>query len=254
MWPNGVAQAEFDLQPNQEVTAVQRLKGSCPWVFTRAGGAFHFVKDFIWRSPLGMRINSQDTAGVDQTEDWILIPGKAMTADNGAYEIRITAELWETHFFDHVALKVVDHPESIATVVDERFVPTRQPKLEVIATTPPQPFAQVRDQSGRDVSKTVAASDGDYLDSFPLGRFQGIAKDHWVEFQLPDEAPAEKPLALIGEGWIYPTDSSLNVAISQGTSSSPHGLVLEDYDPQAGWRAASGDTSVFPGREKTRLL
>jgi hypothetical protein len=254
VWPNGVAQAEFDLQPNQEVTAVQRLKGSCPWVFTRAGGAFHFVKDFLWRSPLGMRINSQDTAGVDQTEDWILIPGKAMTADDGAYEIRITAELWETHFFDHVALKVVDHPESIAVVVDERFVPTRQPKLEVIAMTLPQPFAYVRDQLGCDVSKTVATSDGDYLTNFPLGRFQGIAQDHWVEFQLPDDARAEDPLVLMGEGWIYPTDSSLNVAISQGTNPPPRGLVLEDYDPQFGWRAASGDLGFPAGKNKTVVI
>src|SRR5699024_5596946 len=69
VWPNGVAQVEFDLQSDQEVTATQRLKGSCPWVFTRTDGRFRFVKDFIWRSPLGMRINSQDTAGVDQTED-----------------------------------------------------------------------------------------------------------------------------------------------------------------------------------------
>jgi tetratricopeptide (TPR) repeat protein len=254
VWPNGVAQAEFDLKPNQEVTAVQRLKGSCPWVFARSGGAFHFVKDFIWRSPLGMRINSQDTAGVDQTEDWILIPGKAMTADNGAYEIRITAELWETHFFDHVALKVVDHPESIAAVVDERFVPTRQPKLEVIATTLPRPFAYVRDQLGGDVSKTVAASDGDYVTNFPLGRFQGIAQDHWVEFQLPDDAPSEKPLALIGEGWIYPTDSSLNVAISQGTNISPRDLVIEDYDPKFGWRVASGDLGFPAGKNKTVVI
>ncbi len=254
VWPNGVAQAEFDLQPNQEVTAVQRLKGSCPWIFARAGGTFQFVKDFIWRSPLGMRINSQDTAGVDQTEDWILIPGNAMTADNGTYEIRITAELWETHFFDQVALKVVDHPRSIAAFVDERFVPTRQPKLEVIATTRPRPFAQVRDQFGRDVAKTVAAVDDDYLANFPLGRFQGIAQDHWVEFQLPDDAPVEKPLALIGEGWIYPTDSSLNVAISQGTNDSPRDLALEDYDPQFGWQAAGGDLGFPAGKNKTVVI
>ena len=78
VWPNGVAQVEFEPQPDREITAVQRLKGSCPWGFARDGDTFHFVKDFLWRSPLGMRINSQDTAGVDQTEDRILIPGNVL--------------------------------------------------------------------------------------------------------------------------------------------------------------------------------
>ncbi len=254
VWPNGVAQVEFDLPVDQAVTAVQRLKGSCPWVFSRDGDTFHFVKDFIWRSPLGMRINSQDTAGVEQTEDWILIPGKLLTAHHGVYEIRITAELWETHFFDHISLMVVDHPESLAVFVDERFVPTQQPKLEVIGTSQPQPFVWARNESGRDVLPALAATDGDYVADFSLGRFQGIAEDHWLEFQLPDDAPADQPLVLIGEGWIYPTDSSLNVAISQGNHSAPRGLVLEEYDPQLGWRAVSGDLGFPAGKNKTVVI
>ena len=69
-----------------------------------------FVTDFIWRSPLGLRINAQDTAGVAQTEDWVKIRGDQLAARDGVYDLRITAELWETHFFDHVSLLVVDHP------------------------------------------------------------------------------------------------------------------------------------------------
>lgn len=255
VWPNGVAQVEFDLQPDREVTATQRLKGSCPWVFARGeDGAFHFVKDFIWRSPLGMRINSQDTAGVDQTEDWVLIPGKFLAVHDDAYEIRITAELWETHFFDHIAMKVVDHPDSFSAIIDERFVPTKQPKLEVLATSPAQPFAQAKDQSGRDVLETLHLIDGNYVNDFPLGEFQGIARDHWIDFQLPDDAPANQPLVIVGEGWIYPTDSSLNVAISQGNHPPPQGLRLEEYDPQAGWRAVGGELGFPAGKNKTVVI
>ncbi len=250
VWPNGVAQVEFDLLSDQEVTATQRLKGSCPWVFTRTDGRFHFVKDFIWRSPLGMRINSQDTAGVDQTEDWILIPGTDLAAEKGAYEIRITAELWETHFFDHVSLKVVDHPATETALVDERFVPTQQPKLAVLATTPARPLAEPRDQAGRDVAQALAASDGVCVNDFPLGRFQGIAEDHWIEFRLPADAPANQPLLLVGEGWIYPTDSSLNVSISQGSHPKPQGLVLEAFDPARGWQAVSGNLGFPAGKNK----
>ncbi|NIQ55170.1 MAG: hypothetical protein GWN71_17855, partial [Gammaproteobacteria bacterium] len=42
------------------VRATQRLKGSCPWIFTYDGTGMRFVTDFIWRSPLGMRINAQE--------------------------------------------------------------------------------------------------------------------------------------------------------------------------------------------------
>ena len=254
IWPNGVAQAEFDPRPDQQVIAMQRLKGSCPWVFARNHDGFHFVKDFIWRSPLGMRINSQDTAGVDQTEDWILIPGKLLTSSNGVYELRITAELWETHFFDYVGLRIADHPDSTSAWVDERFVPTRQPKLEVIGSTPLRPFAEARDQSGRDVSREVAECDGDYLAGFPLGRFQGIAEDHWVEFQIPSDAPLDQKLLLVGQGWVYPTDSSLNVALSQGDNPVPRGLVLEDYDERRGWRTASENLGFPAGKNKTVVI
>ena len=97
------------------VVAEQRLKGSCPWVFADDGTGRHFVTDFLWRSPLGLRINAQDTAGVTQTEDWVRIRGDQLAPRDGAYDVRITAELWETHFFDHVSLMVVDHPEDTRT-------------------------------------------------------------------------------------------------------------------------------------------
>jgi hypothetical protein len=63
VWPNGVAQAEFRGGVDDAIVAEQRLKGSCPWVFAWDGSRMGFVTDFLWRSPLGLRINAQDTAG-----------------------------------------------------------------------------------------------------------------------------------------------------------------------------------------------
>ena len=58
VWPNGVMQAEFDLSVDRPIVAEQRLKGSCPWVFAYDGREMAFVTDFLWRSPLGLRINA----------------------------------------------------------------------------------------------------------------------------------------------------------------------------------------------------
>ena len=77
-------QAEFDRGGDQAIVAEQRLKGSCPWVFADDGTGMRFVTDFLWRSPLGLRINAQDTAGVTQTEDWVKIRGDQLAPRDGA--------------------------------------------------------------------------------------------------------------------------------------------------------------------------
>src|SRR5690606_22760124 len=122
------------------VSTPQRLKGSCPWVFTFDGEGMRFVTDFIWRSPLGLSINAQETAGVMTTEDWVKIGGDELVPRDGYYDIRITAELWESHFFDHVSLLVVDHPADQEVFVDERFA-FPPPPLAVQATEPLRPVA-----------------------------------------------------------------------------------------------------------------
>ena len=184
VWPNGVAQAEFRGGVDDAIVAEQRLKGSCPWVFAWDGSRMGFVTDFLWRSPLGLRINAQDTAGVTQTEDWVKIAGSQLTPRNGAYDIRITAELWETHFFDHTSLLVVDHPAETEVFVDERFSPAHPPSLDVNVMGALAPVAKAWDERGQDVTELVTRRDGRYLASFAKGAYQGIAKDHFVEFEM----------------------------------------------------------------------
>ncbi|MEP6915469.1 MAG: FG-GAP-like repeat-containing protein [Acidobacteriota bacterium] len=117
-WPNGALQAEFNVKADQAMTATQRLKGSCPWLFAWNGREMSFVTDLLWRSPLGLRINAQATADVLMTEDWVKVRGDQLVPRDGAYDLRVTAELWETHFFDLASLMVVDHPEGTEIFVD----------------------------------------------------------------------------------------------------------------------------------------
>jgi hypothetical protein len=253
IWPNGDVQAEFKLQSNQAVSARQRLKGSCPWVFAYDGTAMRFITDFLWRSPLGLRINAQDTAGVLMTEDWVKIRGDQLVPRDGIYDLRITAELWETHFFDYVALLVVDHLAETDISVDERFaVPS--PTLAVYPTAPPRPVARAWDDHGQEVTDIVQARDGRYLDTFGRGAYQGITRDHYVDIDLGQDVPPTGPLWLLASGWIRPTDSSINVAISQGRHTPPQGLRLEVPDGQGGWVVARADLGFPAGKTKTILL
>ena len=252
-WPNGVLQSEFDLPADRAVAASQRLKGSCPWLFAWNGTAMGFVTDFIWRSPLGLRINAQATADVQMTEDWVRIRGDQLAPRGGEYDLRITAELWETHFFDLVSLLVVDHPEGTEIFVDERFA-VPPPRLGVIATSPVQSFAAVRDDEGRDAADVVRARDDSHLDFAGRGRYQGVTRDHYVELELPDSAPRTGPLWLVAQGWIHPTDSSINVALGQGRHAPPIGLSLQVADAAGRFRPARTGVGFPAGKDKTVLI
>jgi FG-GAP-like repeat/Tetratricopeptide repeat len=253
-WPNGTVQAEFNLSGiNPTMITRQRLKGSCPWVFTFDGQGMRFVTDFIWRTALGLRINAQGEAAVIHSEDWIKIRGDQLAPRDGFYNVSITAELWETHYFDHVALMVVDHPESIEVFVDERFkLPAPAPALH--AMRPPRPVAWARDQAGRDVTDLIRARDQRYVDTFALSPYQGVAADHYLEVALGDEVPAEGPVWLVAFGWVYPTDASINVAISQGDHPVLHGLALDVPDGKGGWTTVDDNLGFPSGKTKTMLI
>ena len=256
VWPNGDAQVEFDLdqvQPCLGVAIQQRLKGSCPFLFTWDGERMQFVADVLWSSPLGLYINAQDRGGIAQTTDWVKVRGDQLKARDGKYDVRITADLWETHYFDHVHLNVVDHPADTELFVDERFflTPTApQPYL----TKPPRPIARAMDDNGDDVTEAVRRIDGRYLDTFGRGKFQGVTRDHYIEVDLGDDAPKAGPVYLLAHGWIHPTDSSINDAIEQGTNDQPHGLVLEVPDGKGGWTVGRPALGFPAGKNKTIVI
>jgi len=258
VWPNGVVQADFDSRADATVVAEQRLKGSCPWVFADAGNGLQFVTDFLWRSPLGLRINAQDTAGVSQTEDWVKIRGNQLKPKDGSYDVRITAELWETHFFDHVSLMTVDHPTATEVFVDERFTP--QPvTFAVQALRDLRAVTHATDDKDADVTALVATRDGRHLGTFARGHYQGIATEHAVAFDLPPRDATAQPqndehVVLVAQGWVYPTDSSINVAVGQGRREGPRALALDVQTPDGRWITAEANLGFPAGKNKTMLI
>ncbi|HLW66371.1 MAG TPA: FG-GAP-like repeat-containing protein [Gemmataceae bacterium] len=253
VWTSGYAQYEFLDAGDNMCSAKQRLKGSCPFLFTWDGKQVTFVTDFLWSSPLGMYINGQAQTGFAQTQDWCKVRSEQLAPHNGFYDLRVQANLWETHFIDYVALMVVDHPANTEIFVDERFALTPM-KLDVHLTSKPKPVARAIDDNGSDVTEIVKSVDGVYLDTFGRGKFQGITRDHWVEVDLGANAPIQGPLWLLATGWIHPTDSSINMAINQGNLDKPQPLVLEVPDGHGGWKA-SGPALGFPaGKNKTMMI
>ena len=254
VWPNGLVQAEFELPSDRTIIATQRLKGSCPWLFAWDGKRISFVKDGApWSPALGLHINAQVVAGIYQTQEWFKVSGEQLVPRDGYYDLRVTAELWETYYIDHYSLLVVDHPEGTEIFTDERFA-VPPPLLKIYTTGEPHPFASARDDNGKDVSAVVHDLDGHYLDTFGRGRYQGVTRDHWVELELPEDAPRTGSLYLLGHGWIHPTDATTNIALGQNSDPPPESLRIEVPDAAGKWVVARKGLGFPAGKMKTVLL
>lgn len=253
-WPNGVVNAEFSLKSNQEALAEQRLKGSCPFLFAWDGKEMRFVKDTVpWGSAIGLRINNLGTARIAATQEWYKIPRHDLVSRDGTYDLSITGELWETYYYDWLQLMTVDHPQGTAVFVDERFA-VPPVKLAITATDLPHAIAHAVDDRGHDVTGILQSLDGRYLDTFGRGQYQGVTRDHYVEIDLGPDAPANGPLYLIARGWVHPSDSSINVALTQGRHEQPEPLRLEVPDGNGGWRIARSNLGFPAGRNKICLI
>lgn len=254
VWPNGSVRAEFELKPDTSVLAEQRLKGSCPSLFVFDGKRMRFVKDCApWSPAIGLRINNYQTLKVGQTEEWVKVRGDQLVPREGFYDLRITAELWETYYLDRYQFAVVDHPVGTEVFADERTA-REPPALKVYTTAAPHAFAGAWDDAGKDMSEVVRQLDGRHLDTFGRGMYQGVTREHFVELELNEDAPREGPLWLVAHGWLHPTDASVNVAISQGSQPPPKGLSLEVADGKGGWTVARPDLGFPAGKNKTILV
>jgi tetratricopeptide (TPR) repeat protein len=254
VWPNGTVRAEFGVKEDTEVVTEQRLKASCPFLFAYNGKQMEFVKDAVpWGSAIGLRINTLGSAQIAATGEWYKIGREQLVPHDGYYDLRITAELWEVYYYDYLALMAVDHPVGTEIFVDERFV-IPPLKLGLTTVNTPHKIARAIDDTGQDVTDIVSTLDGKALASFGRGQYQGITRDHYLEVDLGDDAPKRGPLYLIAQGSIHDTESSVNVAITQGSRWRAHGLSVEVPDGHGGWVTAQDNLGFPAGRKKTILF
>lgn len=253
IWPNGSVQAEFaELGMGATIFNEQILKGSCPWLFSNDGEEIHFITDALWRSPLGLRINAQETAGVIQTFDRVKIPGDKLNPINGIYDLRMTAELWETHFFDYVNLVAVDHPIGTEIFVDERFVfPAPDLSTQIMST--PVPVLSVTDGKGNDYIDLVSEMNENYMKPFTKTAYQGLVEEHSIMIELNRKNNLNADWLLLS-GWLRPTDSSINLALSQGSINPPTGIKVEVSEGGDHWKTLHYNFGVPAGKLKTILL
>ena len=256
LWTNGVPQNIFFPHTDQDLVEQQELKGSCPFLYTWDGKRFTFVKDIMWRSALGMPLGIM---GEDKTTkyassapsvDYIKIPGDMLRPRNNKYELRITDELWETIYFDKVRLITVDHPDSVEIFVDERFMPSPLPGYRLYQVTEKRFPAAANDGYGEDVLPLITKKDDRYVATMEPTQYQGITKMHDLILTL-GPVDRNKKLVLFLNGWIFPSDASINAALAQSGKIKLVSPYLQVLDRSGQWVTIDRNLSFPMGKDKT---
>ncbi len=217
-WTNGVPQNIFFPATDQALIEAQTLKGSCPFLYTWDGDEYVFAKDILWRSALGMPLGIMGGTAAyafpDASDDYIKISGSLLKPKDGKYSIQVTSELWETIYLDKLELVAVDHPDSVDFYVPEQFSPPPFPGMKIYQVGEKHYPVSARDSEGNDVLSFIRQKDSRYLSDFNPDKYQGLTNMHDLILDLGRIDDPNK-LYLFLYGWIFPTDASINVALSQ---------------------------------------
>ncbi len=248
IWTNGIPQNALAPPVKTLVREVQQLKGSCPFVYAYDGRHWNFVTDALGRSPAGLLYDGVHQAPAEARE-WMVVPGEMLKPSDGKLLLDFTEELWETVYFDFAELRAVDHPQGVEIVSNEKMVPPPFPPKALFTVSRPL-TPEARDERGRDRTEEIARTDGRYLGGFAPTRYQGIVVPHELELWLPEARHAKKVMLYL-TGWIFYSDTSINVSLSQGRGEKPFGPVLEVPDGNGGWRVAVPAMGYPAGKTKT---
>ena len=265
VWTNGVPQSYYypggaAAGADRNVLEQQVLKGSCTFLYTWDGEAYRFLTDVTWASalgmPLGIMAGEKTVYGPPQAaREYFRIPGERLKPVNGRYRMQLTEELWEVAYVDHLELLAVDHPATVDVFVDERFVPPGTPaagQLDIHQVREKHLPLSATDERGRDLLPLLRAKDDAYVGGLTPGPYQGITEPHDLILDLGPLGGA-RDIRLFLQGWLFPTDASINAAIAQGTSVSVLRPSLEVRDAAGNWRVI--ENLSFPaGKDKTMIV
>jgi cytochrome c-type biogenesis protein CcmH/NrfG len=244
IWPVGIVQAELQPRAALVVTELDRKPSSCPYLFAWNGSRFEFVTDFLGGGELGYWAAPGVRSHPD-SDEYVRIPSAALEPKDGRYELRITNELEEVLYLDHVHLAAVTHPISSEVYPDEGLVSAPSPRPRSYTVRNRRAPLGVVDDHGHDVTNAIHALDRRSPDDFRLTAIRGYAEPHALTIRVDAEASV-----LLLTGWTDYAFSSDNVAASQrGLHLSPPALQVREGGN--GWRTALAEIGIPVGRPQT---
>ena len=252
-WPNGLIQNQPQQAVDKAVTykEAQRLSGSCPMIFTWNGSRFEFITDVLGVAPLGASAGDGQYFPVDHDE-YIQIPGSALTPVNGQYDIRITEELREVAYLDKIQLIAVDHPTDTDLFTNDKFKAPPFPDFRLFGVKNRIYPVAAKDAPGQDVRAALLKRDRVYPDGFKR-TYSGVAEQHSLELDFGKAAPYNRAV-LILNGWVDWADGSTFLGAMQEQKGGLVFPYLQVKDETGAWRTVIDDMGIPAGKPKTIVV
>ncbi len=110
----------------------------------------------------------------------------------------------------------MDHPASVDVWTNEKVGPPTLAEPKLFTASQPIWPTSVHDGYGRDCLQQLRARDGSFVQAFQKQICQGLCETHYIELGFdPVQVAVRNDLRLVLTGWMHPTDTSLNIGISQ---------------------------------------
>lgn len=250
LWTNGVPNTYANPNTNTTLYEEQLPIGSCPFLYSWNGNKYTFVTDLLWNAPLGLKTSEQTTAAWRSWE-YLKISSSQLVPKDKYYDLRITEELWETAYIDKVALYAIDHPHGTQIYSNEKVGPTELANPGIYVVTNIHHPRMIKDCLGNNLLPPLSKLDGDYAVAYQFRMASGLVNEHYLEVEF-EQLPQYKRLTLFLTGWLFPTDTSLNIQLSQHPSlPSPAPPSLWTPAPDGNWTKRLEFTGFPGGKTKT---
>jgi len=257
IWSNGVPQNHFKPDMNQTIVETQILKGSCPYLFGWDGHQYDFITDVLWPSalgmPLGIMAGEPMFAFPNSTDEYLRVPGEKLSMKDGVYSLKFTTELWETPYLDNIKLLAIDHPENMHVYVNETFIPPPYPPSRIYGFTNKHLPIIAKDSQGNDQLQEISSQDDEHIANLHSEMYQGVTELHDIILTFNDLSDSDS-LFLFLQGWLFPTDASINVNLSQSTKLNSIFPFLQVPDENGNWITVVENMGFPKGKNKTMII
>jgi hypothetical protein len=188
---------------------------------------------------------------IPDPDEYVRITDKQLRERDGRFELRVTNELEETLFLDHLALGVVTH-SSDAEVFPDEGMRVRPAAFKTYTLRNVAP-AQVIDEHGHDVTALTSARDQRFVDDFEHIDVRGYAREHALVVDLAGARRSSERTTLLLTGWTDYAFSTDNVTADQrGLALVPPTLQVETS--AGSWKTVNADVGIPVGRPQTLVV
>jgi tetratricopeptide (TPR) repeat protein len=257
VWPSGVIQAETEFPKTSASSAASTIKieeldrkpSSCPYLYAWNGEKFEFITDFLGGGEMGDWTAPGEFHFPD-SDEFVRIPPGKLQAKDGRYELRVTNELEEVLFIDHMHLVAVEHDIGSEVYPNEGMgIPTAGQRI-LYTTHDERPPLSAVDSDNRNVLPQIEKLDREFYDSFKPLPIRGYAQEHSLTMTLDDKKNYAGRTLLLLTGWTDYAFSSDNVNASQSgkTLFLPK---LQVKNTKGEWQTVIDEIGISIGRPQT---